>query len=163
MRTILTFAALLSLTALVGCDATPPATPTRPATPAPGTVANPATPAPGTVAKPAPTDTANDANLDADNTGINKRDRDLEAAKTPIDQDEDQGDVNITAEIRKRVVAEKGILSDAGNVKVITADGKVTLRGPVASAADRDSIGKIAADVAGGADKVDNQLEVDEK
>ena len=52
--------------------------------------------------------------------------------------------------------------SDAHNVKIITQDGKVTLRGPVATEDEKKKIDEIAADVAG-AEKVDSQLEVIKK
>jgi osmotically-inducible protein OsmY len=93
----------------------------------------------------------------ADNTGVNTRDREP-AAKTPIDQNENQADVDITANIRKRVVDTK-MSVNAQNVKIITQDGKVTLRGPVASAEEKQQIEEIAKSVAG-ADKVDSQLEI---
>lgn len=47
----------------------------------------------------------------------------------------------------------------AKNVKIITADGKVTLHGPVNSAEEKMKIEKLAKTVAGDA-KVDNQLEI---
>jgi osmotically-inducible protein OsmY len=67
--------------------------------------------------------------------------------------------VKTTAEIRKRITATEGLSINAQNAKVITSGGKVTLRGPVESAAERDTIDRIARDVAGEAN-VDNQLEV---
>ena len=91
-----------------------------------------------------------------DNTAVNQRDADS-ATKTPIDQNENQADINTTAEIRKRILDTKDMSLNARNAKVITANGKVTLRGPVDSEAERETIGKIAADVAGAAN-VDNQL-----
>jgi len=93
-----------------------------------------------------------------DNTAVNVRDRD-EAAKTPIDQDEDTASVNTTAEIRKRVLAVDGLSVNARNVKIITGQGKVTLRGPVASEEERAAIERIAKEVAG-ADKVENLIEI---
>jgi len=93
-----------------------------------------------------------------DNTAVNQRDADG-ATKTPIDQNENQADINTTAEIRKRILDTKDMSVNARNAKVITANGKVTLRGPVDSEAERETIGKIAADVAG-AGNVDNQLEL---
>src|SRR5262245_43379581 len=66
-----------------------------------------------------------------DNTGVNERDRSA-ATKTPIDQKENQRDIDLTANIRKRVVDSK-LSVNAQNVKIITQDGKVTLRGPVRS------------------------------
>ena len=92
-----------------------------------------------------------------DNTEVNVRDR-TEAAKTPIDQNENQKDIDITANIRKRVVDTK-MSVNAQNVKIITQDGKVTLRGPVKSDEEKAQIEKMAHEVAGAAN-VDNQLEV---
>lgn len=92
-----------------------------------------------------------------DNTVVNERDRST-AAKTPIDQNENQKDIDITASIRKRVVDSK-LSTNAHNSKIITQDGKVTLRGPVASQEEKDAIEAIAVDVAGQGN-VDNQLEV---
>lgn len=94
----------------------------------------------------------------ADNTAVNTRDRDP-AAKTPIDQNENEADIKITADIRKRVLEQSDFSVNARNVKIITADGKVTLRGPVTTEAERDTINKIAQEIAG-QDKVDSQLEV---
>ncbi|MBX9654143.1 BON domain-containing protein [bacterium] len=96
-----------------------------------------------------------------DNTAINERDRN-DAVKTPIDQNENQPDVDRTASIRKEVVARSNFSTNAHNVKIITQNGKVTLRGPVDSEEERNEIGRIASDVAG-KDNVDNQLEVTTK
>jgi len=95
-----------------------------------------------------------------DNTGVNKRDRN-EALKTPIDQNENRRDVGITADIRKRVV-DTDMSINAHNVKIITQDGRVTLRGPVKNIAEKTAIDAIAVEVAGGGNVV-NQLEVQEK
>ncbi len=82
-----------------------------------------------------------------DNTGVNARDR-SETAKTPIDQNENQADIDITANIRKRVVDTKMSIN-AQNVKIITQSGKVTLRGPVKSLEEKKQIEEIALAVAG--------------
>jgi osmotically-inducible protein OsmY len=103
---------------------------------------------------PASTDTKT---LNRDNTGVNARDRDR-TAKTPVDQNENKADVETTAKIRKQVVASK-MSVDAKNVKIITQDGKVALRGPVKSAEEKKQIEDIARDVAG-ADNVTSELEV---
>jgi osmotically-inducible protein OsmY len=94
---------------------------------------------------------------DRTNTGVNDRDRNG-MTKTPIDQKENKADINITADIRKRVV-EAELSVDAQNVKIITQNGRVTLRGPVKTEEEKQKIEKIASEVAG-SDKVDNQLEV---
>ncbi len=95
-------------------------------------------------------------NMDADNTAKNVRDR-QDSAKTPIDQNENQTDVSMTANIRSRVMDAK-LSINAQNVKIITQDGRVTLRGPVNSEAEKVRIEEIAKSVAG--DKVDSQLEL---
>lgn len=95
--------------------------------------------------------------IDRTNTGVNVRDRDS-TAKTPLDQNENKADIDITAEIRKRVVESK-MSVNAHNVKIITQDGMVTLRGPVKTEEEKRTIEQIAL-TAAGTDKVDNQLEV---
>jgi len=96
--------------------------------------------------------------VEPDNTAVNERDRNRET-KTPIDQNENQRDVNITADIRKAVLAEKDMSINARNVKIITADGKVTLRGPVNSDQEKEVIDDIARRLAG-KDNVTNEIEV---
>ena len=96
--------------------------------------------------------------VDRDNTAVNKRDRDG-VAKTPLDQNENKVDIGITADIRKRVVDTKMSIN-AQNVKIITQDGKVTLRGPVKNADEKNQIEEIARSVAG-EKNVDSQLEVE--
>jgi osmotically-inducible protein OsmY len=103
------------------------------------------------------TTTTDSAAAKRDNTEVNVRDR-TDAAKTPINQNENQKDIDNTANIRKRVVDTK-MSVNAQNVKIITQDGKVTLRGPVKSQEEKSQIEKMAHDVAGSAN-VDNQLEV---
>ena len=92
-----------------------------------------------------------------DNSAINERDR-SSTAKTPIDQNENQKDIDITASIRRQVVA-KQMSTNAHNSKIITQDGRVTLRGPVQSNDEKQQIEEIAIDVAGKGN-VDNELEV---
>lgn len=97
---------------------------------------------------------------DADNTGINKRDTSADA-KTSGDQSNNSEDIKITAAIRRAIVADDSLTATAANVKVITADRTVTLRGPVKSEAERTKIGSIAQKEAGDM-RVDNQLEVEQ-
>ncbi|HMC12011.1 MAG TPA: BON domain-containing protein [Pirellulaceae bacterium] len=100
-------------------------------------------------------------NAEPDNTAVNARDanRTIREPKLPIDQKETQHDVDITAKIRQRVVNTEGFSINARNVKIITADGRVTLRGPVDSAAEHDKIVQIAHELAG-KEMVDDQIEV---
>ncbi len=96
--------------------------------------------------------------VDRDNTANNARDR-AGTAKTPFDQNENKKDIGIIADIRKRVVDTK-MSVNAQNVKIITQDGQVTLRGPVKSEDEKNQIEKFAVDVAG-VDHVENLLEVE--
>jgi hyperosmotically inducible periplasmic protein len=92
-----------------------------------------------------------------DNTAINSRDQ-APGAITAGAQGQGKSDVDVTADIRRRIM--NGNLSiTAQNVKVICQNGKVTLRGPVNTQEEKDSIGGMANDVAG-ADNVDNELEI---
>ena len=94
----------------------------------------------------------------ADNTRKNERDRSGETA-TSGDQSNSPEDVKITAAIRRSVVGDKSLSMTAKNVKIITANGTVTLRGPVNNDAEKTKIAELAQSAAGNA-KIDNQLEV---
>ena len=94
----------------------------------------------------------------ADNTDKNERDRN-DATLTPGDQGESEADRTITQRIRQGVVGHDGLSMTAENVKIITVDGVVTLRGPVTSAQERSTIATIAKGV-DGVKRVDNQLEI---
>ena len=103
-----------------------------------------------------PTDTS--AQPAPDNSKTNMRDRD-DATLTPLDQGGSKADRTITQQIRKAVVGHKGLSMDAKNVKIITQDGVVTLRGPVKSAAEKATIADVSTKTKG-VKRVDNQLEV---
>ena len=94
----------------------------------------------------------------ADNTKKNERDRSGET-KTSGDQSNSSQDVKITAAIRRAVVRDRSLSMTAKNAKIITANGMVTLRGPVKSDAEKAKIVELAQSAAGNA-KIDNQLEV---
>jgi len=92
-----------------------------------------------------------------DNTAVNERDRNS-SALTPMDQGNSESDRKITQQIRKSVIGDKSLSFTAKNVKIITKNGMVTLRGPVKSDAEKASIDASARQAAG--DHIDNQLEV---
>jgi hypothetical protein len=94
----------------------------------------------------------------ADNTARNVRDRD-DRTLTPLDQGNSKADVATTAQIRKEIMAGKNMSVNAQNVKIITKQGQVTLRGPVNTAEEKRFIGAIADKIAK-SENVDNQLEV---
>jgi hyperosmotically inducible protein len=102
-------------------------------------------------------DTSGRATHDPENTSINQRDR-SNLATTPLDQHQDQADIDITANIRKQVV-DSEMSVNAHNVKITTQNGNVTLRGPVTTADEKSNIERIASNVAG-VTRVDNQLDV---
>jgi hypothetical protein len=96
---------------------------------------------------------------DADNTGRNVRDRD-DRTLTPTDQGNSESDRSITAQIRREIVANDALSTNAHNVKIITTDGVVTLRGPVKTAQEKVTVGAVAQR-ASGVRRVDNQLEIE--
>jgi hyperosmotically inducible periplasmic protein len=80
-----------------------------------------------------------------DNTKKN-RDQTLPTGDQQTNKDSDR---SITQKIRRSIIAEKSFSTDAHNVKIITQDGKVTLRGPVRSEDERNQIQAKAAAVVG--------------
>jgi hyperosmotically inducible periplasmic protein len=98
------------------------------------------------------------ATTEADNTARNVSDR-TDQTLTPLNQGTSHADVGTTAQIRKEIIAAKEMSLNARNVKIITIDGRVTLRGPVNTAEEKRLIGEIANRIAG-VGNVDNQLEV---
>ncbi|MFZ2170630.1 MAG: BON domain-containing protein [Methylococcaceae bacterium] len=93
-----------------------------------------------------------------ENTERNVRDKD-NTTLTPEDQKETESDIKITAAIREAVIRNKSLSVNAQNVKIITRNGVVTLRGPVESKKESKKIKKIAKHTPGVL-KVDNQLEI---
>ena len=93
-----------------------------------------------------------------ENTEVNVRDKD-NTTLTPEDQKETESDIKITADIRKAIIKNKSLSVDAQNVKIITRNGVVTLRGPVETKKESKKLKKIAKHTPGVL-KVDNQLEI---
>jgi len=97
----------------------------------------------------------------ADNTKTNQRDRNANEP-TADQQKENTSDRDITKQIRQAIEKDKTISTYGHNVKVITQNGMVTLKGPVRSEEEKKAIEAKAAEVAGG-DKVTNEMEVKPK
>jgi osmotically-inducible protein OsmY len=95
----------------------------------------------------------------ADNTAKNERDRD-DATLTPTDQSNAPNDLELSAKIRRAIVGADGLSFTARNVKIITENGHVTLRGPVANAAEKSRVEETARRAAGSA-RVVSQLEIE--
>jgi osmotically-inducible protein OsmY len=92
-----------------------------------------------------------------DNTRVNERDR--SATVTPMNQGNNETDLKTTQRIRQAVMADDSLSFSAKNVKIITSNGKVTLRGVVESEDERKAIDDQARKVAGSAN-VDDRIEV---
>ena len=92
------------------------------------------------------------------NTAVNVRDR-APTAMTAGEQSNAKSDVALTTKIRRAVVKDRSLSMLAHNVKIVTANGNVTLRGPVNSEAEKVAIASKAKRIAG-AGNVDDQLEV---
>jgi len=95
----------------------------------------------------------NGATRDADSTKLSGQ------TVTPMDQGNTAADLSITRRIRRAVVGHEGFSTDAKNVKIVTRDGVVTLRGPVRSQAEKTEIESLAKSI--GVKQVDNQIEVE--
>jgi len=98
------------------------------------------------------------ASSEADNTARNVRDRDG-ATLTPLDQSNSAPDLALTQKIREGITSNDAMSIQARNVKVITRDGVVTLRGPVETEQEKTTIAALAKDA--GATRIENQLEID--
>jgi hyperosmotically inducible protein len=92
----------------------------------------------------------------ADNTAKNERDR----STTPTaDQGAQSGaDLALTQKIRKAVVDDGSLSTNAHNVKIVVTNGVATLVGPVATPEEKTKLERIAT--AAGATSVVDQLEV---
>jgi hyperosmotically inducible periplasmic protein len=101
---------------------------------------------------------APDSSAAPDNSAVNVRDRNPNAM-TAGEQSTAKGDVELTREIRQAVVRDDSLSMLAHNVKIVTANGAVTLRGPVNTEQEKVAIASKAQAIAG-PNKVDNQLEV---
>jgi hyperosmotically inducible periplasmic protein len=98
-----------------------------------------------------------DGQVKPDNTKVNRRDQDPGAA-TADQQKMNPADRALTAKIRKSVMADKGLSTYAHNVKIVSQDGTVTIKGPVHSDDEVTSIMAKATEATGSPDKVINQM-----
>jgi hyperosmotically inducible periplasmic protein len=101
---------------------------------------------------------ADNKKAEPDNTATNERDRSGET-KTSGDQSNSSADLKITQDIRRALMKDSELSTSAKNIKIITDNGQVTLRGPVKNAQEKAKIDQLAKSAAGGA-KIDDQLDV---
>jgi len=98
------------------------------------------------------------AQTPADNTKVNKRDR-KDGAVTADQQKETESDRQTTANIRKALMDNKDLSTYAHNVKIVTRNGVVTLKGPVRSQEEKKAVEAKATEIAGPG-KVKNMISV---
>jgi hyperosmotically inducible periplasmic protein len=97
---------------------------------------------------------AEDAATAPDNTKMNKQE-----SMTADQQKESPSDRKITQKIRQAIVKNKTISQYAHNVKIITVNGAVTLKGPVRTEKEKKIVENAATKVAGNG-KVTSEIEV---
>ena len=102
--------------------------------------------------------TSQPASPAVDNTKMNQRDQ-SKSEPTADQQKETRTDRDITQQIRQSIMKDKSLSTYGHNVKIITQDGQVTLKGPVRSESEKQTIETKATEVAG-ANKVTNDLNV---
>jgi hyperosmotically inducible protein len=100
-----------------------------------------------------------DTSSKPDNTKVNKRDRNAGEA-TADQQKENAADQAMTKKIRQSIMADKSLSTYAHNIKIISQDGAVTLKGPVKSDDEKKTLVAKAVAVAGSSDKVTDQISV---
>ena len=94
----------------------------------------------------------------ADNTKVNVRDK--QPGEVTADQQKmNKTDQETARRIRQMVVKDKSLSTYAHNAKIIVRDGTVTLKGPVRSQEEKDSLFRVASSVAGD-NKVVNELDI---
>lgn len=86
--------------------------------------------------------------LAADNTGKNAEAR-AQDLPSVMQQGQSGADLEITQNIRQALVAHNTLSMNGKNVKVITLEGEVALRGPVENASEKATIVRIAEQTAG--------------
>jgi hyperosmotically inducible periplasmic protein len=104
---------------------------------------------------------AQQSSAPADNTTVNQRDRNSNEP-TADQQKNNLSDRDITQQIRRAIVKDKSLSTYAHNVKVITQNGQVTLKGPVRSDEEKRAIEAKATEIAG-ENKVTSELDIKPK
>ena len=93
-----------------------------------------------------------------DNSKTNQGDAD-KGAMTAQQQKMNPADRDTSKQIRSALMKDKSLSTYAHNIKIITRDGKVTLKGPVRSEDEKHEITAKAASIAG-ADNVNDELTI---
>jgi hyperosmotically inducible periplasmic protein len=96
-----------------------------------------------------------------DNIKVNERDRSKDEP-TADQQKDNRSDRDLTQQIRQSIMKDKSLSTYAHNVKIITQNGQVTLKGPVRSEDEKKRVEAKATEVAG-ENKVTSQLDIKPK
>src|SRR5665213_81137 len=97
-----------------------------------------------------------DANTKPDNTAVNKRDRN--SGEVTADQQKTNAeDQDLTKKVRQSIMSDKSLSSYAHNIKIISQNGSVTLKGPVKSEDEKKMVMAKAVAVAGSPDRVTDE------
>jgi hyperosmotically inducible protein len=99
-----------------------------------------------------------DTSTKPDNTKVNKRDRNS-GEVTADQQKANAADQNLTKRIRQSIMADKSLSTDAHNIKIISQNGTVTMKGPVKSDGEKKAVMQKAMAVAG-SDRVTDEISV---
>jgi len=97
------------------------------------------------------------AGPNADNSATNRKDG--TDALTPLNQGSSEEDVKETTAVRKAVIADASLSINAHNIKIITQNGRLTLRGTVDTAAERERVNQLVKDAIG-AKPYEDQLNI---
>ena len=100
-----------------------------------------------------------DTSTKPDNTKVNRRDRN--AGEVTADQQKvNATDQDLTKRIRQSIMSDKSLSTYAHNIKIISQNGTVTLKGPVKSDDEKKNVMEKAVSVAGSAGKVTDEVSV---
>jgi hyperosmotically inducible protein len=105
--------------------------------------------------------TGQDAPAPADNTRVNQRDQNANEP-TADQQKNNRSDSDTTQQIRQAIMKDKSLSTYAHNVKIITQNGQVTLKGPVRSDDEKRAVEAKATEIAG-QNNVTSKLDVKPK
>jgi hyperosmotically inducible periplasmic protein len=95
-----------------------------------------------------------------DNSAVNRRDRDP-GEVTADKQKTNASDQQLTQNIRRSIMADKALSTDAHNIKIVSQNGAVTLKGPVKSADEKASVISKAVAVLGDKSKITDQISIE--
>ena len=102
---------------------------------------------------------SNEPRPKADNTSVNQRDKKPGEA-TADQQKMNPTDRDLTAKIRRSIMADKSLSTYAKNVKIISQNGMVTLKGPVRTEMELKTVLAKAVEITGNINKIVNEMAV---